>query len=156
MTAPKEPSTEPGESIERDIASAKARGWIGYEERMAFEIRLKQCAIDSLRAAAARHSAEVVDLREKLAEREAEVTALKAQLAGRGGSVPYLDRLREIAARHESAVAERDAALKRIEELEAAIMPEHDLGISFEACCGRERSHTAALIIQTARKEGKS
>ena len=48
--------------------------------------------------------------------------------------------------------------LLRIEEdratiraLEDAIMPEHDLGIDFESCCGRERSHNVALAIISRR-----
>ncbi len=68
-------------------------------------------------------------------------------------SIGSRERFRQIALDRIDAdrdtIAAKDAEIRRLED---AIMPEHDLSISFDACCGRERSHEAARAINARRR----
>jgi hypothetical protein len=75
-----------------------------------------------------------------------EIEALEAACLSRGRVLIAREAIALIA-RIESdrrVITDQAEEIKRLRE---AIMPEHDLGISSEACCGREISHYAAMRI---------
>jgi len=88
----------------------------------------------------------IISLDVQLREKTEEIERLKAEAeAYRQENITFKAQLTGA----NYILAEARAEVKRLED---AIMPEHDLDISFEACCGRERSHSAARAIRARRE----